>query len=525
MVEIVVDGIKVSVDEKKNLIDALKEVGIHIPHFCYHPALEVVGMCRICLIETGMAKIDPQTKEPVRNERGEVVVQWNPKFQAACNTPITAGMYVNVASEKVKKAREGVMEFLLINHPLDCPVCDKAGECSLQDYSFSVGHETTRYREVKRNIPQEKIGTNLLINHNRCILCYRCVRFDRDILGIHDLEMQARGNDTVIAYTPPEGTTGGLLNHNYQGALADICPVGALLNENTLFRSRVWWYQQNQSICHGCSTLCRVTTNVKNNEIYRYMPPEKPEVNGYFLCDKGRFSTTDFSRDRLYTYLIKGHGSKSTTVLPQIADFLTQAKKVVLVGGTTESCEDVDLILQLTEKLKTLGKEVFWEYKTMDYMWQGDWDKKVDFLLMLDQRPNSAYLRQKVSGFSKREDFRKALLESDLIFVLNEFAAPYVYRTENYAQVEQVELFQLFEENSLWPKTILLNTHANQASARALSAFPIMAFPEKEGTFIDKAGVAKKSARSIKPPEGLLSSGGVLKKLFHYVEENTLALA
>ncbi|MDW8306830.1 MAG: 2Fe-2S iron-sulfur cluster-binding protein [Leptospiraceae bacterium] len=523
MVEIFVDGLKLEVDEKKNLIDALKEKGIHVPHFCYHPALEVVGMCRICLIEVGSVKIDPQTKEPARDDKGQVVVQWNPKFQAACNTPITAGMHIRVASEKVKKAREGVMEFLLINHPLDCPVCDKAGECSLQDYSFAVGNETTRYREVKRNIPQEKIGTNLLINHNRCILCYRCVRFDRDIVGIHDLEMQARGNDTVIAYTPPPGSRDTLLNHNYQGALADICPVGALLNENTLFRSRVWWYQQNQSICHGCSTLCRVTTNVKNNEIYRYMPPEEPEKNGFFICDKGRFSTTDFSRDRLLTYLIKGHGSKSRDVLPQLADLFHQAHSLLLVGGTTESCEDIDRILSLVQKWQAKGKQVNWEYRTQPYMWRGEWDKKVDFLLMVDQRPNSNYLRQKISGFTSQEKWQEALQEADLIIVINEFAAPYSYRIENYADIEKLYLFKLFEEKSLWSKTVLLNTHANAATAKALASLPIMVFPEKAGTYIDKEGVAKKSAQSLTPAQGLLSSGQILAKWNDYVEQDSLA--
>ncbi len=520
MVNIFVDGIEVSVDESKNLIDALKEINIDVPHFCYHPKLEVVGMCRICLIETGMTKIDPATKAPVLDENGKPVVMWNPKLQAGCNTAITPGMHINVASDKVKKAREGVMEFLLINHPLDCPVCDKSGECSLQNYSFSVGHETTRYKEVKRNIPQEKIGTNLLINHNRCILCYRCVRFDRDIVGVHDLEMQARGNDTVIAYTPPNGAGSGLLDHNYQGALADICPVGALLNENILFRSRVWWYEQNQSICHGCSTLCNVTTNIKNNEIYRYMPPENPEKNGYFICDKGRFSTSDFSRDRLFSYLLKGHASKSKDVLPQIAERVQLAHNILVIGGTTESQEDLAGIQEATTTWERLGKAVKWEYRTLDYMWNNEWDVQIDFLLMKDQRPNSAGVRALVSGLANRNEYESAVKAADLIFVVNEFAAPYAYRTDNFEELKQNPLYRLLEQNNLWDRVIVLGTHANSATASALSAFPVLAFPEKAGTFIDKKGMARKSQVSLKAPQGLPSSAQVLAALNRYVEQN-----
>lgn len=510
MAKIFVDGTEYEVDEKKNLIDALSEKGVEIPHFCYHSKLSVVGMCRICLIE----------------------VEGVPKFQAACNTPVKEGMKINAFGEKIVKAREGVMEFLLINHPLDCPVCDKAGECRLQNYSFSLGHETTRYKEEKRNIPQEKIGTNLLINHNRCILCYRCVRFDREVVGVPDLEMLARGNDTIIAYTPPE--TGEekstYLNHNYQGALADICPVGALLNENTLFQSRVWWYESKESICHGCSTLCKVTTNVKNNALYRYMPPQKPQVDGYFICDFGRFSGKDFSHDRLHTYAMDGTKATSKEALPALAEKIAAAKKILVLGGATESCDDVDALEAQIKDWRAAGKEVTWDFRTDKDAFAAAQPQPTapgaqwDFLLSRDLRPNAKYLRDKnATQLTDYAAVEKEIRAADLIIVIGELAAPFAYQTgEIHAnvkglriaeKVEDTALFESLNSATAWNKVALMTTHDNTAAELAAIAIPMLAFPEKSGRFVDKAGNAKTTTQVLQHVQGLESPAQILTRL------------
>ena len=511
MVKVFVDGVECEVDEKKNLIDALAGAGVEIPHFCYHPKLPVVGMCRICLIE----------------------VEGVPKFQAACNTPVKEGMKINAFGEKVVKAREGVMEFLLINHPLDCPVCDKAGECRLQNYSFSIGGPTTRFEETKRNVPQEKIGTNLLINHNRCILCYRCVRFDRDIVGVNDLEMLARGNDTIIAYTPPEtsGVKSEFLNHNYQGALADICPVGALLNENTLFQSRVWWYESSESICHGCSSLCKITTNVKNQEIYRYMPRSAPESDGHFICDYGRFSSRDFTQNRLSNFTHKGTKIKSHDALEKIAEKFNAAKKIVILGGASESCADIDEIMQLKDQLQTAGKSVAWDFRAHDEAYAHKAGESYDFLLSKDLRPNAAYARTKsLTAFTNTSERDAALQAADLIIVLNEFSAPFAYREmENTShvkdlkiasQIEATALYQLMEQAGFLEKTINFTTHNNKAVAHAFISVPIQTFVEKAGTYIDYKGVQKTSNRIFAPIQGLFSAAEWLRK-----QSNPITLA
>ncbi len=503
MAKIFVDGAEYEVDEKKNLIDALKEKGVEIPHFCYHPKLSVVGMCRICLIE----------------------IEGVPKFQAACNTPVKDGMKINAFGEKIVKAREGVMEFLLINHPLDCPVCDKAGECRLQNYSFSLGNETTRYKEVKRNIPQEKIGTNLLINHNRCILCYRCVRFDREIVGINDLEMLSRGNDTIIAYTPPEteGEKSTYLNHNYQGALADICPVGALLNENTLFQSRVWWYESKESHCHGCSTLCKVTTNVKNNALYRYMPPENPAADGFFICDYGRFSGKAFSENRLYHYALNGNKVKSTEALSRFSEKIEAAKKILVLGGATESCDDVDALEAQINTWRAQGKEVLWDFRTDESLFH-DGTSQWDFLLSRDLRPNAKYLREKnATQLTDYAALDKELRASDLIIVVGELSAPYAYQTgEKHANVpgltiaenvEDTHLFQSLNAALAWGKTALFTTHLNTAAELAAIAMPVLAFPEKSGSYVDKQGQKKVTTAVLQHVQGLQSPAGVLARM------------
>ena len=493
MVTIAVDGHDYQVDETKNLIDALKDIQIEIPHFCYHPKLSVVGMCRICLIEIeGISKLQP-----------------------ACNTAIQEGMKIKVASEKSIKAREGVMEFLLVNHPLDCPVCDKAGECQLQDYSFTVGGETTRYKEVKRSIPQESIGSNLLINHNRCILCYRCVRFDSEVMGVHDLDFAQRGNDTIIAYTPPANQTSKELDHNYQGVLADICPVGSLLNKNTLFTSRVWWFEQNQSICHGCSQLCHITANHKKNELYRYMPPENPEENGYFICDQGRFSCSDFSKGRLFYYCDQDRPITSTTSFDAIQKKIDDVTNILWLGGTIDSNEEIDELILLQSQSREQEKIIEWEYRTEDYMWQGKWEDKIDFLYMRDQRPNSKKCRdEKLELFKNQKDMQNSLDQFDLIFILNEFSSPYAYLSNDPEQLTTHALYQVLEEKNLWNKVIVFSTHENIVTQKALFSIPIQAFPEKSAHFTNYQGVVKKSNQSIKPPKGLLDTAEICKRIF-----------
>ncbi|HVR43047.1 MAG TPA: molybdopterin-dependent oxidoreductase [Thermoanaerobaculia bacterium] len=275
MAKISVDGVDVEVQDGINVIEAAKAAGVHVPHFCYHPALSIVGQCRMCLVE----------------------IEGMPKLQAGCATAIKEGMKVHVYNEKVDKARKGQMEFLLINHPLDCPICDKAGECPLQDYSFNYGSVTSRYGEAKRVYPgmdRTAIGPHVLQNMNRCIHCTRCIRFCDEITGTGELAFFKRGAATEVGVYP-----GSPLENWMSACVTDVCPTGALTTREFRFEERVWNLEATESVCNGCDVGCNLFIEHRSGRMYRYKPRVNPEVNDFWLCDYGRFSHERYEVDRV----------------------------------------------------------------------------------------------------------------------------------------------------------------------------------------------------------------------------------
>jgi len=275
MAKVTIDGIEVEVQDGINVIEAAKAADIHVPHFCYHPSLSIVGQCRMCLVE----------------------VEGMPKLQAGCATPVKDGMKIAVWNEKVDKARKGQMEFLLINHPLDCPICDKAGECPLQDYSFNYGDVTSRYGEFKRTYPgmdRTAIGPHVIQNMNRCIHCTRCIRFTAEITGTSELAFFKRGASTEVGVFP-----GTPLDNWMSACVTDICPTGALTPREFRFESRVWNLDSTESICNGCDVGCNLFIGHRNGQVYRYRPRVNPDVNDHWLCDYGRFSYEQYETDRV----------------------------------------------------------------------------------------------------------------------------------------------------------------------------------------------------------------------------------
>ncbi|HEX8152325.1 MAG TPA: molybdopterin-dependent oxidoreductase, partial [Thermoanaerobaculia bacterium] len=258
-----------------NAIEAAKAADVHVPHFCYHPSLTVVGQCRMCLVE----------------------VEGMPKLQAGCATAVKDGMKIHVWNDKVDKARKGQMEFLLINHPLDCPICDKAGECPLQDYSFNYGSVTSRYGEFKRTYPgmdRTPIGPHVVQNMNRCIHCTRCIRFTQEITQTHELAFFKRGASTEVGVFP-----GTPLDNWMSANVTDICPTGALTTREFRFESRVWNLDSAESVCNGCDVGCNLFIGHRTGQIFRYRPRVNPDVNDHWLCDYGRFSYERYETDRV----------------------------------------------------------------------------------------------------------------------------------------------------------------------------------------------------------------------------------
>jgi len=265
MVTVTIDGNQVQVAEGTNLIEAAGKVGIEVPTYCYHPGLTVVGQCRICFVE----------------------VEGMPRLVTACSTPVRDGMVVLTASERVKEARAAVMEFLLENHPLDCPVCDQAGECYLQDYSVEHGLDTTHMVDERRTYPgfeRRLIGPHVVQNQNRCIHCTRCIRFTEEIAETADLTMKSRGNHSYI-----DTYDGTPLVNPWSACVADVCPVGALTTKEFRFRARVWHLEDTDSVCPGCSIGCNIRIGHFKGVVYRFVPRANAEVNGWWMCDHGRF--------------------------------------------------------------------------------------------------------------------------------------------------------------------------------------------------------------------------------------------
>jgi NADH-quinone oxidoreductase subunit G len=272
MAKIIINGTEVESSAGVPVLQAALDMGLDIPHYCYHPGLSVVASCRLCLMEMKMPH--PKTGE----------LGWAPKLMPSCQTPVRDGMEVRFNSEAVKQNQRNCMEFYLLNHPLDCPVCDKAGECSLQDYSYRFGDSTSRMVDEKHVNPKKDLGPRTLLYADRCVMCSRCVRFTDEISGSGELCITNRGSKAEIDVFP-----GKVLDNPLQGNVVDLCPVGCLLDKDFLFKQRVWHLQGGDSICIGCATGCAIRIDQNENTIYRVKPRYNPGVNDWWICDHGRF--------------------------------------------------------------------------------------------------------------------------------------------------------------------------------------------------------------------------------------------
>lgn len=273
MPTVIIDGHELTIPDgaRLNGIQAAQRLGIEVPHYCWHPGLSVVGSCRMCLVEVGAR--DPKT--------GKITMQ--PKLTPACNTLVGDNMVLVTNSEKVARARAMVEEGLLLRHPIDCPICDKAGECRLQDYHFRHG-QSERRADVRPFSSRRRDIGDVHLFVDRCILCSRCVRFASEISGTKELMVVDRGSHEEIDVVP-----GFPLNNNLSGNVVDLCPVGALADKDFLYRQRVWFLRQHQGVCSLCATGCSILVEENQDRIYRIRPRENPHVNQWWICNEGRY--------------------------------------------------------------------------------------------------------------------------------------------------------------------------------------------------------------------------------------------
>src|SRR5918997_1363822 len=330
LVTVTIDGAPVTVPKGTTIIEAAKQAGILVPHYCYHPSLPSPAVCRMCLVEVEKA----------------------PKLMPACVTAVAEGQVVHVNSATAKQAREGVLEFLLINHPLDCPICDQAGECELQDYTFQEGRPSTRYKEyAKRFNPVEDFGRDILYVPNRCILCTRCVRFMEDVAETPVLNVSERGDRAYIGISEDQK-----LDHPWSGNVVDLCPVGSLLSKDFLHKARAWDLDKSASVCPGCTQGCNISLETRDDVVVRIRPRPNLEVNRHFICDYGRMNYRWMNRgDRIEAPLVRESGRHVATdwdtALARLEQLVRGASgtAVILASGRA-STESLGLVRQMLER-------------------------------------------------------------------------------------------------------------------------------------------------------------------------------
>jgi NADH-quinone oxidoreductase subunit G len=363
MIKINIDGKELEVDQKLTIIQAAFQNGIEIPHFCWHPQLSVSGNCRMCLVE----------------------VEKMPKLVISCSTQVANGMVIKTKSEKVVNARNAVMEFLLINHPLDCPICDEAGECKLQDYTYKYSVGSSRFQEDKTHKPKRiELGPHVLLDVERCIMCSRCIRFSEEIAHQKVLTFTERGTHVILTTFP--GTT---LDNPYSMNVVDICPVGALTSRDFRFKSRVWEMSSTESICIGCARGCNTNVWVRNNEILRLTPRENEEVNSFWMCDEGRVNSFKFvsSEKRLNGPMIRKDGGPVEVgwdeAISKVVSELHTYRKHEIAGIGSAYCTNEDNYIFARFIKEVIGS------KSIGFLRHDKPGDQDDLLIRADKTPNS----------------------------------------------------------------------------------------------------------------------------------------
>jgi len=353
MINVQVDGEWKQFPKGTRLIEACMKSGSYVPHYCYHPALSSPGNCRMCLIEMGTPKMGPDRK-PELGEDGRPLINWSPKPVICCAIEVSEGLGVRTNSPLVEECRKGVMEFLLINHPLDCPICDKAGECRLQEFSVEYGNDNSRFEDNKVKKPKHvDIGERIVLDDERCILCSRCIRFMDEVAKDDCLGFVDRGGHTTLTVHP-----GKRLDSNYSLNTVDICPVGALTSKDFRFKMRVWFLKETKTIDTNCGTGSNILIGSRENKVHRITPRENEAVNAFWLPDSHRLNYTYIHReDRLKEPLVSGGSVRWKEAITSAVESLkgqSGAATAMIASGRMTN-EELFLVSRLA---KTLGTEL-----------------------------------------------------------------------------------------------------------------------------------------------------------------------
>lgn len=468
------------------MIQACEIAGVDVPHYCYHKKLPIAGNCRMCLVEFGMPAMGPDRK-PIENEDGSLLVRkmtlpyepGTPRGAIACATPIAPGMEIYPNSEATKQMREAVLESLLINHPLDCPICDQAGECKLQEYSMEHGQAKSEFVETKVHKPKQvDLGPRIMLDDERCILCSRCVRFTRDIVGDDALGFSERGSHNTLTHFP-----GKPFDNNYTLNTADICPVGALTSKDFRFQMRVWFMKETKSLCTSCGTGCNVTVGSREDAVYRYEPRENDAVNACWMCDEGRLNYKWIGREDRLAEVRSGDGERTTweEAIESVSKTLSNVEtgSAAIIASARQTNEELYLLKKLADKLGAITDAV---------PRQGEGDQ---LLVNADKNPNTLGARLiGITGKTPGSRLKKIAkgIEAGEIRTLIVFG-------EDVSK-HGIDGRLMSKLNTLIVSDIL----PNATTERADHLLPGCAHAEKRGTFTNVKGRVQKFMRAVEAP-------------------------
>jgi NADH-quinone oxidoreductase subunit G len=494
-------------NEKLNLIQAAKKGGVFIPHYCWHEALTVVASCRMCLVEVGDKKPD-----------GTVTML--PKVVPGCQTPAKDGTIIVTNSKKAREAQMQTLEGILLNHPLDCPVCDKAGECLLQDYSFGYGKSQSRMIDEKNTPPNKPyIGPNVTLFTDRCIMCSRCVRFTREISGEAELQVINRGDHSEIDIFP-----GDPLDNKLASNVVDICPVGALCSKDFLYTHRVWNLKTKDSVCADCSTGCSIHLDGNKNVVYRLRPRYNPQAQGHFMCDDGRLGYHYVnSKERFLRPMARRGGelvplswTEATTEIRQA--FTTAAKDGAGVVGILSpflTCEEAYLLAKFLKGLSPLVRlalgpvPVVGADDTYPKDRRGQPAQPVKFTIRAEKCPNRRGVEAVLSRFQGKVIGFDEIVQSaaDGRVQALYLAAGYPPHSDGWVSEQQAEAIKKV------PLVVCHDILPSPVSAFAHYLLPGATFAEKEGTFVNHSGLAQAVQWGVTPTGECRTDGQVFLEL------------
>ncbi|MBI4536596.1 MAG: (2Fe-2S)-binding protein [candidate division NC10 bacterium] len=476
-----IDGAEIAVPGPVSILEAARSAGIEIPHYCYHPGLSLVGQCRMCQVE----------------------VEKMPKLVTACNTPAADGMAVWTRSPKVEKARRAVLEFYLLNHPLDCPICDKGGECPLQDYTLQYGPGESRFTEEKvKRTKHQVLGPHIVFDAERCILCTRCVRFCQEVPKSGELGVFSRGDRSEINLFP-----GKVLDNAYSGNVIDLCPVGALTSQEYRFRSRPWdLVAHTESVCALCSNGCNVILDVRHRqqgeELLRIRPRVNPAVNRWWMCDEGRFGFADLA-DPARLHLPRWREGERQAeveyevVIERVAQTLRQVMEESgpgAVGCIVSSRHTIEELFVVRRFFRHFLGTPHLDFRVRPVQFQPTDASEDGILRRTDKTPNSQGARDlgilPGDGGLDTLAMLHACAEGRLrvFFVFDEDLVRALPDRPVRGALGRLDLL------------VVSGLFANETTAAAHAVLPALGFAEKTGSFTNYQGRIQRIQRAVRPP-------------------------